>query len=455
MKENLAGVNKMETMPIPRLIATMSVPPLISMFMQYSYNMVDCMFVAHINEQALSGVSLVFPVVTLMLATAIWMGVGVNVLVAQNLGRKDQETANHVVSSGLLLSATVGLLVSLLVMAIIRPFVGAFTDDPVIYNYAIEYMDVCLWMEIPCCVHLCIQKILQGTGNMIAPMWFQIAGVVFNFVFDPILIFGYFGFPAMGIRGAAVSTVGGYTLSMLLAFYVLIFRKQRVKIQTQGYRFRIGTIWNIFEVGFPSFVMNALGAFMTFFVNLFLVAYSMTAVAFFGAYFKIQQVVIMTLNGLIQGCVPIMSYCFGAKLDRRLLESFRWGTLASVLLTGVSVVVLWTFPAGILRFFEASEDMLSFGVPALRIMSVSYIFAGISSMIASLLQATRRIGLSLFINLLRQLLMLLPLMWLFSRIWAMDGIWWSFVAAEILTVLIGYVVYRKASLPLLQSRAAG
>ena len=187
-------------------------------------------------------------------------------------------------------------------------------------------MRICVFMQVPNMVHICIQKIIQGTGNMIAPMWFQIAGVLLNFVLDPVLIFGYFGFPQMGIKGAAVATVAGYTFSMILAFYVLIFKKQKVKIKVKGFRLDLKTFREIFVIGFPSFVMNALGALMTYFTNIFLVMYSNTAVAFFGAYFKLQQVVIMTLNGLVQGCIPVMSYNFGARKRRgltRLLNAVR------------------------------------------------------------------------------------------------------------------------------------
>ena len=438
-----ASVNKMEVKPVLPLIVQMSLPPLISMCMQYSYNLVDCMFVSWMSEDALTAVSLMFPITTLMCAVAIWIGVGVNVLIAKYLGQKDQAAADRTVSNGILLAAVVGALVTAAALAVIESFTASFTDDPEICGLAVQYMEICAFMGVPCSVHLCIQKILQGTGNMIAPMWFQIAGVVFNFVFDPILIFGYFGFPALGIRGAAVATVGGYTVSMVLAFYVLLFRKQRVQLRLRGFRVDVPLLANIFAVGFPSFVMNALGALMTTFTNHFLVAYSTTAVAFFGAYFKIQQLVIMTMNGLVQGCIPIMSYNFGAGKDARLRQTLRYGTLIAVVLTGASILVLWLFPAQILRAFKASEEMLGFGVAALRIMCVSYLFAGISTMIASFFQATKRVMHSLLINLLRQLLLLLPFMWLLSRLGGMEGVWWSFLAAEVLTTGIATAIYRR------------
>ena len=442
-KEELPPVNKMEEKPVLPLIISMSVPPLISMFMQYAYNFVDCMFVSWISEEALAAVSLAFPLTTLMIALSIWIGVGVNVLIAGSLGRKEQDKADSIVTNGIILSAVFGIIITAVMLLILEPFFASFTDDAQIYELAMKYMRICVFMQVPNMVHICIQKIIQGTGNMIAPMWFQIAGVLLNFVLDPVLIFGYFGFPQMGIKGAAVATVAGYTFSMILAFYVLIFKKQKVKIKVKGFRLDLKTFREIFVIGFPSFVMNALGALMTYFTNIFLVMYSNTAVAFFGAYFKLQQVVIMTLNGLVQGCIPVMSYNFGARKRERLDQALKCGTVIGIMLTGVSIVVLWMFPEQILRLFNASYDMMSFGVPALKIMCVSYVFAAISTMLASYMQSTGHVKISIAINFLRQLVLLIPLMWLFSKLFGMTGIWWSFIAAELITVVLSCILYRK------------
>ena len=433
----------METKPMLPLIISMAVPPLISMFMQYTYNFVDCMFVSWLSEDALTAVSLAFPITTFMVAMSIGLGVGVNVLIARYLGQKNQDMADSVVSNGIILSAACGAVVTLVVLFIMKPFFASFTDDPVIYDMAVDYMRICAFMEVANMVHICIQKIIQGTGNMIAPMWFQIAGVLLNFALDPFLIFGIWIFPEMGIKGAAVSTVCGYTFSMILAFYVLIFRKQKVKIKVRGFRIDFKIFKDIFVIGFPSFVMNALGACMTYFTNIFLVAYSTTAVAFFGAYFKLQQVVIMTLNGLVQGCIPVMSYNFGAKNEERLNLAFRYGNIIGIILTGVSIAVLWLFPSQVLTIFNASSAMLSFGVPALRIMCISYVFASIATIVASLMQSTKRVGFSLLINVLRQLGLLLPFMWILSGIFGMDGIWYAFIAAEVITAAISWILYRK------------
>lgn len=272
--------NKMAYKPINNLILQMSAPPLISMFLQYSYNLVDSMFVAKINEQALAAVSLSFPITTLMNALSIWIGVGVNVLIAGYLGQDNQKKADSATTLGLILSFIIGVAVNILALFFIKPYYAAFTENHVIFEYGISYMQICAYMQIPNMVHITIQKILQATGNMIAPMWFQIAGVLFNFVFDPLLIFGIGPFPEMGIAGAALATVLGYTLSMLIALAQLILTKQKVKLKLKVYHFEPEMLKMLFSYGLPSFIMNALGSFMVNFVNFFLVHYSDTAIAF-------------------------------------------------------------------------------------------------------------------------------------------------------------------------------
>lgn len=250
--------NKMAYQPINKLILHMSSPPLISMFLQYSYNLVDSMFVAKINEQALAAVSLSFPITTLMNALSVWIGVGVNVLIAGYLGQNKSEKANSAATLGLLLSVIVGTAVNIAVLFIIKPYYTAFTQNSEIFEYGLTYMKICAFMQLPNMVHIAIQKMLQATGNMITPMWFQIAGVIFNFIFDPLLIFGIGPFPEMEIAGAALATVLGYTLSMLIALIQLFFTKQKVRPMLKGYHFELQMLGQLISYGLPSFIMNAL-----------------------------------------------------------------------------------------------------------------------------------------------------------------------------------------------------
>ena len=354
--------NKMAVMPIGKLICQMSAPPLISMFLQYSYNLIDSIFVAKLGENALTAVSLSFPITTLMNAASIWIGVGVNVLIAGYLGGKAQDKADSVVTHGILLSFVVGALLNILVLLIMKPYFRAFTGNEEIYKLSIAYMGLCSLMQIPNMVHIAIQKMIQATGNMVAPMWFQIAGVVVNFILNPILIFGIGAFPALGICGSALATVAGYMVSMILAFALLLGTKQKVHFQIKGFRLQKQIIGRIFAFGLPSFIMNALSSFMVTFVNLFLAAYSATAIAFFGAYFKIQQLIVMTVNGLIQGCLPVMSFNYGAGNRERLNLAFRYGTILVSIMMIIGTIVVTVYPSQILKLFAASDEMCSFGI---------------------------------------------------------------------------------------------
>ena len=441
-RESMQTNNKMAVAPVGKLIWQMSIPPLISMFLQYSYNLIDSAFVARLSENALIAVSLAFPITTLMNAASIWIGVGVNVLIAGYLGQKKQDEANATVTHGLLLAFGIGALLNLMSLLIMKLYFRAFTNNEEIYQLSIAYMSVCSFMQIPNMVHIAIQKMIQATGNMVAPMWFQIAGVVVNFVFDPILIFGIGIFPAMGIRGAAVATVAGYMLSMILAFALLLGKKQKVRIKIKGFHLQKWLIGRIFTLGLPSFIMNALSSFMVTFVNFFLVAYSDTAIAFFGAYFKVQQLIVMTVNGLIQGCLPIMRFNYGAGNRDRLHSAFRYGTalVSGMMILGTLTVIL--FPAQLLGLFTASESMRSFGISAMRIMAVSYLFCGWSTMISTYLQATEQVFPSILIQLLRQFLLLIPFMWSLEKLLKITGIWLSFPVTETATFVLALLIFR-------------
>ena len=432
--------NKMGYEPVNQLILKMSLPPLCSMFLQYSYNLVDSMFVAKINEQALTAVSLSFPITTLMLSLSIWVGVGINVLIAGYLGERKQKEANTVTTLGLMISILLGACVNILVMIFMKSYYAAFTTDYHIFDYGIIYMRVCAFMQVPNMVHIAIQKMLQATGNMITPMWFQIAGVVLNFILDPLLIFGIGPFPEMGIAGAALATVLGYTLSMGIALFILLFTKQKIRLDFKNYHFQLKMVRDIFGCGLPSFIMNALGAFMVTFVNAFLVFYSDTAVAFFGAYFKIQQLIVMTVNGLIQGCLPIMRFNYSANKKDRLKQTYLSGKRIAVCMMAFGTALLLAFPDQILTLFSASEEMKKIGIPAIRIMSVGFIFRGISIMTATYAQATNKLIKSVAIQLLRQAVLLLPVMGLLNAVLHISGIWIAFPVTEIAVCVLAVIL---------------
>jgi len=439
----MSAENKMADQPIIKLIVTMSLPPITSMFMQYSYNFVDSAFVAQLGEKALTAVSLSFPITALMCAASIGLGVGVNVLIARYLGRREQDNADTASTLGILLAFVCGLVLNIAAMFVIKPYFKAFTKDSEIYALCLDYMSICVFMQIPNMVHIAIQKIIQATGNMIAPMCFQIAGVIFNLIFDPVLIFGIGIFPKMGIKGAAVSTVLGYTFSMVLAFYVLLCRKQKVKVKIRGFRLQWDMIRSVFTLGLPSFIMNALNSFMVTFANMFLVGYSMMSVAFFGAYYKAQHMIVMTVNGLIQGCLPIMSFNYGARQYDRLNSTYFYGTAIAAVMMTLGGLLLFACPRGILGLFKASEEMIALGTKAMKIMALGYAFNGISTMTATYMQAVGRVRISMTINLMRQLIVLLPMMYILSSFKGLDGIWLAFPVTETITLIFALVMLKK------------
>ncbi|MBQ2478126.1 MAG: MATE family efflux transporter [Erysipelotrichales bacterium] len=438
--------NKMENQPVRKLIVTMSLPPLFSMFLQYAYNFTDSAFVASLGETSLAAVSLSFPITSLMNSMSIWIGVGTNILIARALGEKDQAKANRIAFTGLWGSVLLGVTLTLTALIFMPSYFRLYAETDLLYRACMDYMKICVFMQVPNMVHILIQKVIQGTGDMIGPMWFQIAGVVFNFIFDPLLIYGIGPFPEMGIRGAALSTVLGFSLSTVLAFLVLFNGKQKVYPTLGGEHPRAEELRGIFTLGLPSFIMNSLVSFTVSLTNVFLVRESETAVAFFGAYFKIHQLIIMTANGLIQGTLPVLNYNYGAKQYRRLNEAFRYSLFLSSVMMIIGTLILWIFPVPIIRLFKGSEDMMSFGVSALRILSLAFCFIGTNNMISTYLQSVKKVPQSVFIHLTKQLLLLVPLIWVLSRRFGLTGIWWAFPLTEILTFSMAFFLYRNAKI---------
>lgn len=427
----LCQSDKMGSAPIPSLVWQMSLPPLISMFIQYSYNLVDSMFVARVSEQALAAVSLSFPITTLMNALSIWAGVGVNVLIAGYLGQGERRSANEATTLALIVSVTLGVASNVLALLAVGPYYTLFTQSQQIRECGLAFMGVCAFMQVPNMVNIAIQKSLQATGNMLTPMWFQIAGVALNFALNPVLVFGLGPFPQMGVVGSAVATVLGYTLSMTIALALLFSGKQGVAPALRGFRPSARMVGQIISYGLPSFVMNALGSFMVYCANLFLVAYSDTAVAFFGAYFKVQQLVVMTTNGLVHGTLPIMRYNFKAGLRERLGATLRVSLAAAVALMLVGTLLVAGLPGQILTLFAASDQMRSFGEGAMRVMAASFVFGGVSTVVATFDQATDRVVCSMVIQLLRQGALLVPVMWALDLAVGMGGVWLAFPVTEV------------------------
>lgn len=375
--EQIQKQNKMGILPEGKLLLSMSVPLCISMLMQAIYNLVDSIFVSRLGEDALTAVSLAYPVQMLMIAVSVGTGVGMNSLISRRLGERRLEEANRAANNGIVLLLISAAVFTLFGVFGAKPFFDLFTDVQQIREMGTDYLRICcvycvgVFMQVGC------ERILQAQGQNTAAMIMQLIGAVFNIIFDPILIFGLLGFPAMGVAGAAIATVGGQLLSMLCCFAVLLLGKYDVTIRLRDCRLAAATVRDIYQVGVPSIIMQAIGTVMNLAMNALLIAYSTTAVAVFGVYFKIQSVVFMPVFGMTNAAMSIMAYNFGARSRSRLLRTMRLMLFAALALMAIGLVCFQLFPAELLLLFEASEDMLGIGVPALRIISTCFLFAAV------------------------------------------------------------------------------
>ena len=448
----MATENKMGVMPLNRLLISMSVPMMISMLVQALYNIVDSMFVAQLSENALTAVSLAFPAQNLMIAVATGTGVGVNAALSRNLGEKNFERANKIADHALFLAALSYVVFALFGLCFARQFFRLQTDIEEIVDLGTTYLRVCtiasfgLFMEIAC------ERLLQSTGKTIYSMYTQGLGAIINIVLDPILIFGYFGAPALGIAGAAGATVIGQIIAFCLGFFFNKTRNHEITISLRDFKPSSEIISHIYAVGIPSIIMASIGSVMTFGMNKILIAFSSTATAVFGIYFKLQSFVFMPVFGLNNGTVPIIAYNYGAGKPDRIMGTLKLAAMYAVTIMLIGLAVVQLIPDKLLMIFSASDTMLSIGIPALRTISLSFLLAGFSIVCSSMFQALGHGMLSLWISVFRQLVVLLPVAFVFAKLGGLHVVWFAFPIAEVFAIIfsavcLGYV-YRKEILPL-------
>ena len=442
----------MGTMPVGRLLVNMSTPMMLSMMTQALYNIVDSVFVAMINEEALTAVSLAFPLQMLMVAFGVGTGVGVSALVSRYLGAREFERANAIATEGVRLMVLTCVFFSIFIYGISGPFFRFQTEDETILSYSLTYMRVIAALSIGMFNQVMLEKLLQATGKTTLSMITQIVGAVINMIMDPILIFGYFCFPKMGIAGAAIATIFGQIVGGMLAIYFNLAKNGEIKISLKEYKPNMENIKHIYEIGVPSIIMQAIGSVMTFGFNKILMAFSSTATAVFGVYFKLQSFVFMPIFGLNNGMMPIVAYNFGARKPSRIMRAFKLSTIAALVMMAVGTVLFWTIPDKLLMLFSASDNMLSIGVPALRIISIHFMLAGFSIVCSSFFQALGHGFLSMINSIIRQLGVLLPAAYILSRIGGLSAVWWAFPIAELFAVTMCAFflrrVYRENIIPL-------
>lgn len=375
--ENIMGTKKV--MP---LLISMSVPPMISMLIQALYNIVDSMYVARVSEDALTAVSIAFPLQNLIIAVSCGFGIGLSSCVARALGAKDEKEVTSAATHGFLLSGVHWLLFVLMGLFVTGPFLGNFTDSPQIYEMSCQYTQIVLCFSIGSMYHLYAEKLFQATGSMVLPMIFQGAGAIFNIILDPIFIFGWFGIPAMGVKGAAIATVASQILAAALSMIFFLKKCTSVRIHLKGFRFEKNMLWKIYTVAIPSAIMMSLPSVLVAALNSVLSAFSATAIAVFGLYIKIQTFVYMPANGVIQGMRPIMSYNYGAGNRKRMKETLKASLEAAGVIMTLGTVLFMAFPQGIMQLFNANAEMLEIGVPMLRIIAIGFIISTVGCVLS-------------------------------------------------------------------------
>ncbi|WP_245157034.1 MATE family efflux transporter [Anaerovorax sp. IOR16] len=435
--------NKMGTMPVGKLMFSMSLPAMFSMMIQALYNIIDSIFVAMIGEKALAAVSLVFPIQMLIIAVGVGTGVGLNSLISRRLGEKRFEEANSAASHGIVISFFSWSMFAIFGLFFSGSFVRFFTDSSLVVDYGISYCTIVTVFSLFIFIQISVEKIMQATGNMLFPMICMLTGAITNIILDPILIFGLFGMPRLEITGAAVATVFAQFVSMSLGLIFLFTRKYDVHVKIKEFRIDYKTVKNIYAVGLPAMIMQAIGSVMLVGMNAILITFSEAAVAVLGIYFKLQSFIFMPVFGLNQGTMPILGYNYGAKNRERLIKAFKLALLTAISIMTMGTIIFQLFPTQLIMLFNATEEMLGIGVRALRIISLCFIPAAIGIITSTLFQAIGHGFLSLWVSLLRQLILILPLTWFLSHYWGLNYVWFSFPLAEIFSLAASIIFYIK------------
>ena len=443
MSDSTGKENKMGVMPIPKLLFTMSLPIILSMLVQALYNIVDSMFVARLNENALTAVSLTFPIQNLIIAVASGTGVGINSLLSRNLGEKNYEAADRAASNGLFLGFMSSLAFAVLGGLCSGVFFHIQTTDLQIVRYGTQYMRIITICSIGIFLQVTCERLLQATGKTFYAMITQGTGAIINIILDPILIFGLFGFPRLEVAGAAVATIIGQMIAAAMALLFNITKNKDIHIHLKGFRPNRTVILNIYTVGIPSIIMMSIGSVMTFGMNKILLMFSSTAAAVFGVYFKLQSFIFMPIFGLNNGMIPIIAFNYGARQKKRILHTIWLSICTAVTIMLFGLVLFQCFPDVMLCMFDASDRMLEIGIPALRIISLSFIFAGFCIVSGSVFQALGNGMYSLIVSVARQLCVILPVAYLFARLFGLNQVWWAIPIAELVSVVLSAWFLRR------------
>ena len=435
--------NKMGTMPVPQLLFSMSIPMMISMLVQALYNIVDSIFVAQISENALTAVSLANPLQMLMIAIGAGTGVGVNALLSRSLGEKNHEKANAVARNGVFLAIASYVLFLVIGLVVVEPFFYAQTDDPEIIELGIQYLKIVCCFSFGIFMQFVYERILQATGRTMHTMITQLVGALTNIVLDPILIFGLFGLPAMGVRGAAIATIIGQIIAGITAYLMNVYANKDINVSMKGFRPSMEMITQIYQIGVPSIIMQSIGSIMVFCLNKILIVFSTTATAVFGVYFKLQSFIFMPVFGMNNGMVPIIGFNFGARNRERMMHTYKLALITAISIMSAGVLLFELFPKEIFLLFGASDHMLGMGVPALRIIAIHFPIAAFCIVTGSVFQAVGKAVYSMINSICRQIVVLIPTAFLLAQLGNVNYVWFAFIIAEAVSMMLTIVFFRK------------
>ena len=435
--------NKMGSMPIGRLVFKMSIPLIASMMFQALYNIVDSVFVARLNQDALNAVSLAFPFQQLVTAFSVGTGVGINALLSRSLGAKDRENADRAANTGIFLYIVSAIVFSVIGLVFARPFYAVQTSNENIINYGKEYITVCIGFCYAIFGQMCGERLLQSTGRTDLAMIPQTCGAIFNMIFDPILIFGLCGFPRLEVKGAAIATVSGQVLATFIAFYLNIKKNTEIHLSFKKIRFHAETAKEIYRIGFPSIIMQSIGSLMTFCLNKILIGFTEAATAAFGAYFKIQSFIFMPVFGLNNATVPIVAYNYGAKSYDRVKQTVKTVILTAVGIMTFGLLLFELIPGTLLQLFSPTEEMLAVGKTAFRVIGSHFPLAGFCIIAGSVCQALGKPMYSLITSICRQIVALLPAAYLLSLTGRLELVWLCFPIAELVSLLFSAIFLKN------------
>ena len=435
--------NKMGTMPMKKLLTAMSLPIMLSMLIQACYNIVDSMFVARYSQDALAAVSLAFPIQMLIIAVSVGTAVGVNSLLARRLGEGRMEEVNQAAQHGVVLALLSAAVFALFGLSGARMFANLFTNSEAIASQAALYMGIVTVFCFGVFVQIVMERIMQATGNAIYNMVMQGIGALVNIILDPIFIFGLFGLPEIGIMGAAIATVAGQILAMVLGVWIIHKKIPFIHLGLNHFRFSLETCRQIYSVGFPAIIMQSVASVMTLGMNMILMPYSELAISVYSVYAKLQQFIFMPVMGMNSALIAIVGYNFGAQKKQRIYQATRYSLIAAVMIMALGTLIFQAFPQALLGMFNASAEMLDIGIPALKTISLSFVFAGVSIVLCSIFQALDDGMLSLWVSLGRQLILVLPLAWLLSAWGGLNALWLAFVISEAVCMVFSAVMYRR------------